>query len=375
MRAPSFGFPALALATLLAACGGGQATPVTGAATSPSSGATTAGGSAPSTSGAATSAPGAGSGTATTQPPKDTAADNAAHACVDYTWSDSPHPGQAHQDKEDACRVIGGYLGVADAKLQELCTKNDPGACNALGILRDQLLAWYVEGLSLPQCGGDHDCWSFLIAERGAPIEGTHPDPAGAVSYYDRACGLGRADACMSVARLSADTDKAKAATYYRKACDLGRAGACAFSMNDEMKKMLQNTAFFTEAYTAFRKACDTDDDASGCNDAGVLLATGRGATKDQAGALALLDKGCGLHGSNACGNLVYFYLRWGASKGQAPDYARGQPVLKAACDEGNPRACHALGWMLMKGIGVAADPGSAAKLLKTACDQGACEK
>jgi TPR repeat protein len=106
-----------------------------------------------------------------------------------------------------------------------------------------------------------------------------------------------------------------------------------------------------------------------------VLLATGRGAPKDMATALSLLDKGCGLHGANACGNLVYFELRYGPPKDTQPDYARGEPVLRASCEEGNPRACHALGWMLEKGIGIAVDHTKAATLLKSACDQGACEK
>ena len=315
----------------------------------------------------------------------------AAHACIDYTWSDSPHPGAHHEEKEDACYEVGNYLADAEPYLDQLCGKNggaesagsadgkdlktQMGACNALAMLRDQVLAWYVEGLSLPPCADhDHDCWSFLVARRGAAIERSHADAAEAARLYERACTLGRADACMSVARLAADADKAKAAIFYRKACDMGRAGACAFAMNTEMKRMIQDTAFFTRALGAFKTACDGGD-ASGCNDAGVMLATGRGAAKDLTAAIALLDDGCGLHGANACGNLIYAFLRAGAPKDAPPDYARAEPVLRAACDEGNPRACHALGWMLEKGVGAARDHDKATAILKTACDQGACEK
>ena len=300
----------------------------------------------------------------------------AARACADYTWSDSPHPGPEHQSKEDACRAISNQLPDAQAYLDFKCARDDKSACNAAAMLRDQVLSWYVEALSLPQCAGNRDCWSFLVGQRGAAIDNARADAADAVRLYDHACTLGRADACMSVARLSGDDEagKAKAASYYRKACDLGRAGACAFSMNTEMKRMLQDSGFFTRALGAFKTACDAGD-ASGCNDAGVLLATGRGAPKDLHAAIALLDKGCVLRGANACGNLIYANLRDGAPKDQQPDYARAEPVLRAACDEGNPRACHALGWMLDRGIGVAADHDKARAILKAACDQGACEK
>jgi hypothetical protein len=118
-------------------------------------------------------------------------------------------------------------------RCMEQCKANEPGACNALGVL----------------------------------FEYASDRPSDGALAYGRACDANYAPGCTNLAWLYA----------------LGRGVP---------KDAAQSMALFTKAYEASRLACRRGD-TSGCMMAGELLLEGRGVEADEALALSMFEKAC----------------------------------------------------------------------------------
>lgn len=145
---------------------------------------------------------------------------------------------EAREVLEHPCR----YGDVA--KCIARCTRDDPQACNAAGVM-----------------------FEF--------DEGTTTDPKLASVFYDRACDGNYAQGCNNLAWL------------YLRGSGVPR---------DQPHAMF----LFLTAFDAARIAC-MNGDASGCLLAGELLYEGRGVPEDEAQAIAFFERACAGGEQQAC--------------------------------------------------------------------------
>jgi hypothetical protein len=157
-------------------------------------------------------------------------------------------PYDPHTAKPDAAEIAAHPCKYGDARrCAERCRDDEPGACNALGVMFEY---------------GD-----------GSP-EGT----AQASTFYGRACEASYAPGCTNLAWLYA----------------LGKGVP---------KDQAQSMALFTKAYEASRLACRRGD-MSGCVMAGDFLLEGRGAPQDEELAMVMFKTACDGGERRACERL-----------------------------------------------------------------------
>jgi TPR repeat protein len=195
-------------------------------------------------------------------------------------------------------------------------------------------------------------------------------DPAGAVARFRRACELGDADGCASlaVAYIDGDAiepDRETAVHLAQYACQEGSAAACTLA------GQIFTIGFGVQADeklagTYFEYACRLGD-VHGCE----ILATwreGEHARETWQQGLGLRDRACQDGSVDDCIVMAAYYLR---GLGVDKDSGRAVELFRIGCDAGSPDACRSLGQILLTGTGVDADPVAAFAALERACRAG----
>src|SRR6266511_1832447 len=121
------------------------------------------------------------------------------------------------------------------------------------------------------------------------------------------------------------------------------------------------------KARALLERACGGND-ARGCNNLGIIYAEGQGVPKDEARAVQLYQRGCDGGYVGACVNLGSMYV---LGRGVAKDEALAVQLYERACNDGLADGCGNLANMYVKGAGVAKNEEKAAKLSEKACEAG----
>src|SRR5262245_9279752 len=104
------------------------------------------------------------------------------------------------------------------------------------------------------------------------------------------------------------------------------------------------------------------------CTALGIDYLDGRGVTKDENKARALLERACGGNDARGCNNLGIIYAE-GLSVPK--DGARAVQLYQRGCDGGYLRACMNLGRMYSNGRGAPKDEARAVQLFRKVCESG----
>lgn len=121
------------------------------------------------------------------------------------------------------------------------------------------------------------------------------------------------------------------------------------------------------KAIALFGQACNLGVGRA-CGELGERHAKGRGVKKDFAKAVEPYRKACELKEGWACHSLGFLHANgWGAAK----DPAHAVLLYRKACELGDVMGCQFLGWSYSSGAGVAKDEAKAAEAYRKACDKG----
>jgi len=147
--------------------------------------------------------------------------------------------------------------------------QDSPGAAPSASVIAIANALGTCDDLAL--CDRECDAGSSDRCRLGVNYEfgkGVEKDGVHATALYERSCGMGNVDACVSAGRMyefhhGVAKDDAKATGYYTRACDLG--------------------------------------DPTGCANLAVMLENGRGVPKDLPRAAALYQRACDKGAGLAC--------------------------------------------------------------------------
>jgi len=201
--------------------------------------------------------------------------------------------------------------------LEVACTRDDPEACFAAGLLK-------LEG-------------------KGGPVE----EPAAearlrrALELLTASCHAGMGAACVRAASLfeagpAPLRDDSRALVYLRKGCDGGVAGGCSalalryLTGRGVPRDNARAQALLSRSGELFRASCEAGE-AAACVELGQAFALGQGVPVDRVRALGYHEKACALGEASSC-QLAARWLREGA-EGVAPDAGRASRL------EGRARA------------------------------------
>jgi len=120
-------------------------------------------------------------------------------------------------------------------------------------------------------------------------------------------------------------------------------------------------------ARALFKLACKHSQ-ASGCDDYGVMLATGVGGPKDPATAEKMFHLACYLGYAHGCYNLGALYYHGNKVK---KDLKRARKLFKKACDGDVASGCGNLALMHYRGEGGPKDPRASLPLFDKGCKGG----
>lgn len=115
-------------------------------------------------------------------------------------------------------------------------------------------------------------------------------------------------------------------------------------------------------------KNCETDSDASSCNDLALMLSRGDGVTLDESKSTKFFVRACDLGSAIGCNNAG---MRLEAGRGAPKDEVTASNLYLRACDSGMAAACNNLGRMVINGWGIAKDEPRAVDLFRKGCGQG----
>jgi TPR repeat protein len=193
------------------------------------------------------------------------------------------------------------------------------------------------------------------------PAEAKPVDPA-TVAAPEVACPKGLVMAEGKCTAPKADLPfqcKAGDAAECTAQCDKGHLGSCT-SIGVMLASGRGASRDAAKAAPALKKACDGSE-AAACTWLGRLTAEGAGVAKDAAAANALFDKGCVGGDAPGC-----------TAEGKAlvaTDAAKAATLLEKGCAGGDDAGCAAAAPLFAEGRGVKADVAKAAGFYKRACD------
>ncbi len=243
--------------------------------------------------------------------------------------------GACQKDDVDGCLAAAVYLdkvhvaarlGTTPAQLRERaitlleqrCTADDPAACFELG--------------------------KHVLRGKIAPV-----DPKRGVALVDRACTLGEARGCLTLAStLDPRKDAARISGLYSRACTLGAMTGCTLYGDSLHDRAL--------AATICERAC-TGDDAAGCARTGHLLDK----AGDHAHALERFRRACELEDGGSCADAAKLLVA-------ANDPTTARTLYRIACERDLGPACAALGGLIGSGAGGDRDWSAAVALHDKAC-------
>ena len=120
-------------------------------------------------------------------------------------------------------------------------------------------------------------------------------------------------------------------------------------------------------ARVMFLQACKLKQ-AKGCDDLGVMLATGAGGKKDTAGAQKMFKVACHLGYANGCYNLGAMFYHGTMIKKDLP---KARKLFKKACDGNVASGCGNLALMYYRGEGGKKNPKASLPLFEKGCKGG----
>lgn len=205
-----------------------------------------------------------------------------------------------------------------------------------------------------------------VAAKIEAPAEAAVPstiDPAKVDALGEMATSY-FASTCSSLSSVQLDS---ATSSLYGKACRANDADGC---MKLAAAYMCGNGVAKNDAtaIALLEKACSAD--AKRCNILGAALIEGRMTKRDLGRAFSLYEKGCEAGSSAVCGALGSLLL----TAGRPSEYARAIRTLDKACTpagggEGDADACANLAIANLNGIGTTKDETKAADLGRRACE------
>jgi len=266
-----------------------------------------------------------------------------------------------------ACQALAPMTTEVSAHLQSKCDDGDPAACHVLGdALRGERVVKHVAELVRTACGPKEDCdvlrRQYAVSAFG---EATADAKDRSLALIDRACELGRADACL--ARSTLTKEVSGAAHWMGLACAQNSAPGCAQQVHHTMR--FGGTELDGEAIKRLREMCEQGS-ASACASTGVLLARGVGGKAPAPDdARDLYQRACTAGSAGGCASLVYLAMRKSLDAAQRD--AAAQALAKECQDGDVGPECAAAAFALHKGWGAAANKSAARAWLKKNCDAG----
>jgi TPR repeat protein len=256
-------------------------------------------------------------------------------------------------DHDEGCSNLGALLaqkqcagaaGEAAAALRKSCGRDHPGGCNNLAMMFrdgvDGLAADHARAAELFRQACRRDA---AACENLAAMLMTDHDEGGAFAALRAGCELGGGPAaarCCYKEGLAYDeglgvkADATLATQLHARAC-VGSVGAACYALGVRELAMDAEAEKQRAAYH-FRLACEAGM-AAGCNNLGLMYATGAGVARDDRRAVELLQKGCDGGELRACANVGSRYL---LGDGVAEDTVRGRALVDRACRGGVVEAC-----------------------------------
>jgi TPR repeat protein len=244
------------------------------------------------------------------------------------------------------------------------------------GIPQDQARAFtlYDEGCNRGDMSGCLSAAQLLVDG----TDGTNnKNPAGAVNYYNYACGYGYGSACTALGDLYAagsvtgTVDKVDAVTQYNSACfaygtyDPYGCQKLVPLLKDGKDGVTKDLVTAGRAEAVLCKGGWSTDD---CTQADSLMRQGNADqwTRDQA--VYDIQSGCDIGMSTACVGLALMYRDGSFLVSKNP--TEGFNRLQSACATGySSEACYHLGECFEKGLGTAKDKDQARLNYQSACN------
>lgn len=183
----------------------------------------------------------------------------------------------------------------------------------------------------------------------------------------DTECGAGRRDSCRALAFFLLDGeevegDRSRARGILSEACDARHGDSC-LRLGQLRLEGEPNAASVREAIELLDRACRAGA-IEGCDAAGALLERGRGVDRDVPRALGLFERGCDGGLMTSCERLADHHT-------MSQDSPALLAVRRRMCEAGEAASCHAVGLMLERAEGAAADLPAARAAHERGCDGG----
>lgn len=181
-------------------------------------------------------------------------------------------------------------------------------------------------------------------------------------------CEGGRASSCGAAARHAREAtppDAASAERFAARGCDANDEASC-FELGLALSEAeVTDASRLARGVAAYRTACELGSHAA-CNNLGVLLRAGRGATVDETAACDAFERACTDAYFHGCGAFADCFAD---GRGRAQDAARAFALYTSGCAHDDAASCPAAANMRMNGTGTPPDPEAGARELRTLCD------
>jgi TPR repeat protein len=271
-----------------------------------------------------------------------------------------------------ACQTLVPLTPEVEKHLQDRCDDDEAAACHMLGdMLRGERIVKYIAELVRTSCG-KKTC--DVIRRQYAVIEvGTaRADATAKVNeLLERACTLGRAEACLT--RATIEDDITVDPQWAGHACVAGSSAGCAHHVHHAIRLGGANVATTTAAKLS--ELCDGGR-ATACASLGVLVARGNKEAKALGKpALDLWSHACIKGSSGGCASVVFHAML--AKVDTTTRDAAAQALTKDCPDGKVGPDCTAAAFALFKGWSVPVNKPAARTWLAKNCDAGieaACE-
>lgn len=218
----------------------------------------------------------------------------------------------------------------------------------------------YTEACAAGDVAGCRGAFAMHSEGTGVPS-----DRAAATPFGVRACELGDAPACVSIAGWSVQSAPEDAFRYYTRACALRSPVGC-MRLAAVRRRGIGCTRDADEGWRLMAEACELGEMGS-CAMVGQRVLHGRDPNPVEAH--RLLSRSCAAHNALGCG--AFGTLMRDGAPGVPADAVAAAAAFEEACSGRQWPACYFLGQAYMSGSGVTQDEETGRAHLQTACDHG----
>ncbi len=266
---------------------------------------------------------------------------------------------------DKACRLAdpNGCLGAAEVHSRGVLGKIDHG--KSRGFLESA-------------CKLKNGKGCYNLAEKYANALGVAQDKRRAQSLYTTAFGLLKDDCARKVGPSchllglsyfhgrGTKKELRRAFQAFRNGCQAGSGDAC-YQVGASYQFGNGTSSDNEKALDFYDKACIKYDSASGCHDAGVLIALGKTKSRGNAVLTRYGERACQLDGRQC--DLIAHLLATGKAGNE--DQPQASKWYVVACDKGNDVACSSAGHRAFAGTGMAKDLPRALTMWQRSCELG----